>query len=120
MALLSLTTAKTIIKNFIDGKADLYYTGRQFPTTIALDDLHYFIPYFKGKGIRDLYEITGIRTITAKEAKQSDDESDKDDIRLAFKLRFIRKLFDDYKKIDTSKMKKDTFIDTTFDGIETV
>ena len=82
--------------------------------------VNYFIPYFKGKGIRDLYEITGIRTITAKEAKQSDDESDKDDIRLAFKLRFIRKLFDDYKKIDTSKMKKDTFIDTTFDGIETV
>lgn len=107
-------------QNFIEGKADLYYTGRQFPTTIALDDLHYFIPYFKEKGIRDLYEITGIRTITAKEAKQSDDEADKDDIRLAFKLRFIRKLFDDYKMIDTSKMIKYTFIDTTFDEIETV
>lgn len=53
-------------------------------------------------------------------AKQSDKKADKNDIRLAFKLRFIRKLFDDYKKINTSKIKKETFIDTTFDGIETV
>lgn len=51
--------------HFENGTATLYYTGRQFPTTIALQDLHFLIPYIKGKGIRDVYEIIRIRTITA-------------------------------------------------------
>ena len=41
-------------QRFLNGEAKLYYTGRQFPTTIALQDLHFFIPYMKGKGIRDV------------------------------------------------------------------
>lgn len=45
---------------FENGTATLYYTGRQIPTTIALQDLHFFIPYIKGKGIRDVYEIIRI------------------------------------------------------------
>ena len=100
---------------FDNGSADLYYTGSNFPTTIALHDLHFFIPYIKGKGIRDVYEVKRVRTITAKEAKG--DEGSENDLRLAFELEFSRHLFDDYKKIDTSHMSNNTFIDTTFDAI---
>ena len=106
-------------QSFLDGTATLYYTGKQFPTTIALQNLHFFIPYIKGQGIRDVYEIVRVRTITAKEAKQTEgDEVPVDDLRLAFELRFTRQLFSDYQKIDTHKMAYNTFIDTTFDKID--
>ena len=91
--------------HFENGTATLYYTGRQFPTTIALQDLHFLIPYIKGKGIRDVYEIIRIRTITAQEAKRTEyDDSLVNDLRLAFELRFNRRLFDDYQMINTHKM----------------
>lgn len=106
---------KGYLESFEDGTADLYYTGPKFPTTIALHNLHFFIPYIKGKGIRDVYEVVRVRTITAQEAKQ--DDSNGDDMRLAFELKFNRRLFAEYQKIDTSKMINYTFIDTTFDQI---
>ncbi len=59
-------------QSFLDGNATLYYTGPKFPTTISLHDLHYFVPYIKGEGVRDIYEIIRIRTITGKEAKQAE------------------------------------------------
>lgn len=59
-------------KSFLNQSATLYYTGAKFPSTIALQDLHYFVPYIKGKGIRDVYEIVRMRTITGKEAKQEE------------------------------------------------
>lgn len=43
-----------LFQAFMDGTATLYYSGKQFPTTIALQDLHFFMPYIKGKGIRDV------------------------------------------------------------------
>lgn len=105
--------------HFENETATLYYTGRQFPTTIALQDLHFFIPYIKGKGIRDVYEIIRIRTITAQEAKRTEyDDSLVNDLRLAFELRFNRRLFDDYQMINTHKMILHTFIDTTFDELD--
>ena len=105
-------------QSFLDGNATLYHTGPKFPTTISLHDLHYFIPYIKSKGVRDIYEIVRVRTITGKEAKQTEGEDATDDMRLAFELRFSRKLFDDYRPIDNHKMISYTFIDTTFDEIE--
>ena len=108
-------------QSFLDGTATLYYTGKQFPTTIALQNLHFFIPYIKGQGIRDVYEIVRVRTITAKEVKQTEgDEAPIDDLRLAFELRFSRQLFADYQKIDTHKMICHTFIDTTFETLERI
>lgn len=105
-------------QSFLDGTATLYYTGKQFPTTIALQNLHFFIPYIKGQGIRDVYEIVRVRTITAKEAKQVEgDDFPADDLRLAFDLQSGKHLFTDYKMIDTHKMAYNTFIDTTFDRI---
>lgn len=103
---------------FMDGTATLYYTGKQFPTTIALQDLHFFMPYIKGQGVRDVYEIRKVRTITGKEAKQTDaEDADSKALRLAFELRFVRKQYTNFQSINTTKMIGYTFIDTTFDKL---
>lgn len=108
-----------LFQAFMDGTAILYYSGKQFPTTIALQDLHFFMPYIKGKGIRDVYEIVKVRTITGKEAKQTDeDDADSKALRLAFELRYVRKQYADFQPIDTTKMIVHTFVDTTFDKLE--
>lgn len=107
-----------LFQAFMDGTATLYYSGKQFPTTIALQGLHFFMPYIKGKGIRDVYEIVKVRTITSKEAKQTDeDDADSKALRLAFELRYVRKQYAEFQPIDTTKMIVHTFIDTTFDKL---
>ena len=104
---------------FADGTATLYYSGKQFPTTIALQDLHFFMPYIKGKGIRDVYEITKVRTVTGREAKQTnEDDADSKALRLAFELRYVRKQYAEYQPIDAAKMLGYTFVDTAFDKLE--
>lgn len=108
-----------LFQAFMDGTATLYYTGSKFPTTIALQDLHFFMPYIKGKGIRDVYEIVKVRTITSKEAKQTEiDDADSKALRLAFELRFVRNQYAEFQPIDTTKMIGYTFVDTTFDRLE--
>ena len=108
-----------LFQAFMDGTATLYYSGKQFPTTIALQDLHFFMPYIKGKGIRDVYEIVKVRTITGKEAKQTDeDDADSKALRLAFELRYVRKQYAEFQPIDTTKMIVHTFVDSTFDKLE--
>lgn len=107
-----------LFQAFMDGTATLYYSGKQFPTTIALQDLHFFMPYIKGKGIRDVYEIVKVRTITGKEAKQTnEDDADSKALRLAFELRYVRKQYAELQPIDTTKMIVHTFVDTTFDKL---
>ena len=107
-----------LFQAFMDGTATLYYSGKQFPTTIALQDLHFFMPYIKGKGIRDVYEIVKVRTITGKEAKQTnEDDDDSKALRLAFELRYVRKQYAELQPIDTTKMIVHTFVDTTFDKL---
>ena len=112
------SSRKNYLKKFEDGEADLYYTGPSFPTTIALHNLHYFIPYFKGRGIRDVYEITRVRTIKGSEAKQIDAEAGKDDLRLAFHLKPHHQLSDDYQTIKSHLLVDYTFYDTTFGELE--
>ena len=77
------------------------------------------MPYIKGQGVRDVYEITKVRTITGQEAKQTD-EADADDkaLRLAFELQYVRKQYEDFQTINTAKMIGYTFIDTTFDKLK--
>ena len=107
-----------LFQAFMDGTATLYYSGKQFPTTIALQDLHFFMPYIKGKGIRDVYEIVKVRTITGKEAKQTDeDDADSKALRLAFELRYVRKQYADFHSVNANKWIGYTFIDTTFDKL---
>lgn len=108
-----------LFQAFMDGTATLYYSGKQFPTTIALQDLHFFMPYIKGKGICDVYEIVKVRTITGKEAKQTDeDDAESKALRLAFELRYVRKQYAEFQPIDTTKMIGYTFVDTTFDKLD--
>lgn len=108
-----------LFQAFMDGTATLYYSGKQFPTTIALQDLHFFMPYIKGKGIRDVYEIVKVRTITGKEAKQTDeDDADCKALRLVFELRYVHKQYAEFQPIDTTKMIGYTFVDTTFDKLD--
>ena len=117
IGLVTNSSRRGYLQSFLDGNATLYYTGSKFPTTISLHDLHYFMPYFKGEGIRDVYEIVKIRTITAKEVKQTEGDEGLNDIRLAFELRFVRKQFDNIQPIDTSSISERTFIDTTFENL---
>ncbi|MBR5971173.1 MAG: hypothetical protein IK017_00795, partial [Paludibacteraceae bacterium] len=119
IGVVSPSTRKNYNENFDKGEADIYYTGPNFPSTIALHDLHFFIPYIKGKGIRDVYEITKIRTIKGSEAKElTPDETHSDDIRLAFHLHIHHRLSEEFIKIDTSGLINYTFIDTDFDRLK--
>ena len=110
---------KGYLQSFEDGTATLYYTGKKFPTTIPLHDLHYFMPCVKEKGIRDVYEVVSVRTITGKEAKGEEGDSG-DDLRLAFELKFSRQLYPDFKKIDMKRLIDFSFLDTTFPEIESL
>ena len=112
------SSRKNYLKKFEEGTADLYYTGPSFPTSIALHNLHYFIPYFKGKGIRDVYEITRVRTIKGSEVKQIDMEEGKDDLRLAFHLKPHHQLSKEYQDLKPHILVGYTFLDTTFGELE--
>lgn len=76
------------------------------------------MPYFKGEGICDVYEIIRVRTITSKEVKQIEGDEEVNDLRLAFELRYFRKQYDGIQPINTSKIINHTFIDTTFDELD--
>lgn len=99
---------------FEDGTATRYYSGKEFPTTISLDGLHYFAPYIKGKGVRDMYEITKIRTITSREAKGDDSEGN--DLRLAFELGNRQQLFNEYHPYELKVQH--SFTDTTIEELK--
>ena len=95
-------------KMFLDGSATIYYTGKKFPTSVALNKLFYFMPYIKGKGVRDLFFIKIARLGYRKEGTP---EEDKNDLRLVFEVQFVNQLFDDYKPVELKIWR--TFTDTT-------
>lgn len=77
---------------FLDGgQTKIYYTGKtkSFPSTVALNKLYYFMPYIKGKGVRDLYLIRIARIGNKAEIHP---ESDDKDPRLMFDLEFLESL----------------------------
>lgn len=92
--------------------ATFYYTGDKFPSTVVLKQLYYFMPYIKGKGIRDLYLIKQVRVGTKQEFVPPSDDNG---YRLIFEIEFVRQLFDDYKLIKLNIW--DTFADTTLGEI---
>lgn len=75
----------------------IYYTGKtkSFPSTIALNSLYYFMPYIKGKGVRDLYLIRVARI--GNKAEIHPESADKEP-RLVFDLEYLQSL-SDYKPI---------------------
>lgn len=91
---------KDNVRHFLDGSAKIYYTGKKFPSSVALNKLYYFIP-FLGKqcglgftGIRDLYLIKIARIGTRKEGES---DNDPNDLRLVFELQYVKRLYDQYK-----------------------
>lgn len=103
---------KDNIAQYINQTAKIYYTGKRFPSTVALNQLFYFMPYFNGKGIRDLYFIKIARVGTRKEGQVHED---KNDFRLVFEIEFVGQLFDEYKPIKLNIWR--TFTDTTIKQI---
>ncbi len=77
---------------FLDGgQSKVYYTGKtkSFPSTIALNKLYYFMPYIKGKGVKDLYLIRIARI--GNKAEIHPETGDKDP-RLVFELEYLQSL----------------------------
>lgn len=102
------------IEQYLDRSAKVYYTGKKFPSTVALNKLYYFMPYVKHKGIRDLYLIKMARVGTKKEVHP---ECDDTDFRLVFEIDYICQLFDEYKPIHLDIWQ--TFTDTTMKSLIT-
>jgi adenine-specific DNA methylase len=100
------------VERYLDQSAKIYYTGKRFPSTVALNKLYYFMPYIKKKGIRDLYLIKIARVGTRKEGQP---DNDPNDFRLVFEIEFVKKLFNDYKSIELEIWH--TFTDTTIDKL---
>ena len=69
------------VERYLDQSAKIYYTGKKFPSSVALNKLYYFMPYIKRKGIRDLYLIKIARVGTRKEGQP---DNDPNDFRLVF------------------------------------
>jgi DNA (cytosine-5)-methyltransferase 1 len=100
------------IEPFTHHRAKAYFTGKKFPSTVKLNKLYYFMPYTKGRGIRDLYLIEVARVGTKHEFVGTADEND---FRLVFEIKFVKQLFEDYKPIKLMIWR--TFTDTTLRAI---
>ena len=103
---------KDNFNQYLDKSAKIYYTGKKFPSKVALNKLYYFMPYLKGKGIRDLYLRKIARVGTRKEGQLGEN---KDDLRLVFEIEYVAQLFDDYQVIDLKIWR--TFTDTTINDL---
>ncbi len=101
--------------HYTDKTAKIYYTGKKFPSVVKLKKLYYFIPYLKGKGIRDLYFIKNARVGTRKEGQL---EEDKNDFRIVFEIEFIKQLFNEYMpvKLNIWRTYTVTTINTLLNG----
>ncbi len=110
--LVSLVKADNM-DQYLDRSAKVYYTGKKFPSTVALNKLYYFMPYVKRKGVRDLYLINIARVGTKKEVHP---ECDDNDFRLVFEIQFVKQLFDEYQPIHLDIWQ--AFTDTTITGLQ--
>ena len=91
----------------------IYYTGKTkaFPSTIALNKLYYFMPYIKGKGVKDLYLIRVARIGNKAEINKGSKDTDP---RLVFELEYLESLLE-YKPVKLNIFN--TFRDTVLGGI---
>lgn len=99
---------------FLDGTpTKIYYTGKTkaFPSTIALNKLYYFMPYIKGKGVKDLYLIRVARIGNKAEIHKGSKDTDP---RLVFELEYLESL-PEYKLIKLNIFN--TFRDTVLGSV---
>ena len=104
---------------FLDGApTKVYYTGKtkSFPSTIALNKLYYFMPYIKGKGVKDLYLIRIARIGSKAEINKASHDTDP---RLVFELEYLESL-PDYKpiKLNIFNAFRDTVLGSVMDASE--
>lgn len=91
----------------------IYYTGKTktFPSTVSINKLYYFMPYIKGKGVRDLYLIRVVRIGNKAEIHP---ESKDEEPRLVFELEYLESL-PDYQMLSLTKYwYKDTLLGRVF------
>ena len=96
----------------------LYYSGKtkSFPSTIALNKLYYFMPYIKGKGVRDLYVIRKARIGNKAEIRP---ESKDKEPRLVFELEYLQSLSDYVPiRLSINYTWADTFLGRIFENRE--
>ena len=104
---------------FLDGApSKVYYTGKtkSFPSTIALNKLYYFMPYIKGKGVKDLYLIRIARIGSKAEINKASHDTDP---RLMFELEYLESL-PEYKpiKLNIFNSFRDTVLGSVIDASE--
>ncbi|MBR4997029.1 MAG: DNA (cytosine-5-)-methyltransferase [Bacteroidaceae bacterium] len=104
---------------FLDGApTKVYYTGKtkSFPSTIALNKLYYFMPYIKGKGVKDLYLIRVARIGSKAEINKASHDTDP---RLVFELEYLESL-PDYKpiKLNIFNSFRDTLLGSVIETSE--
>ncbi len=73
----------------------IYYTGKRFPATVDLRNLRYFMPYIKGKGIKNLYMV---KSIHVGEYRKKTNESP--EYRMVFDVEYIGQLYRRSKMIN--------------------
>ena len=94
----------------------VYYTGKTktFPSTIAINKLYYFMPYIKGKGVRDLYLIRIARIGNKAEIHP---EAKDEHPRLVFELEYLESL-PDYEMVRLNQYwYKDTLLGKIFKSL---
>ena len=104
---------------FLDGApTKIYYTGKTkaFPSTIALNKLYYFMPYIKGKGVKDLYLIRVARIGNKAEINKGSKDTDP---RLVFELEYLESLLE-YKpvKLNIFNSFRDTVLGSILDRLK--
>lgn len=100
--------SKESLSVYLDKSAKKYYTGKNFPSTINLKKLFYFMPYIKGRGVKDLYIIKTARIGTKQEIHP---ECLDNDYRIIFEIEYVKQLFKNYKPIHLNIWH--TFTDTS-------
>lgn len=99
---------KNLEKQFLDGSAIVYHTGKRFPSTIEINGLHYFIPYFKGKGIKNIWLVKKVRL------GYIDNEKEDRNLRLIFQLEYLSELSNDFIPVDLKIWRTFTNIDIEY------
>lgn len=110
--LIGLVSEKNVAA-YLERKAKIYYTGRSFPSTIHLNELFYFMPYIKGKGVKDLYVIKKARIGRKQEVHSV---CPNNDFRLVFELEFVKQFYDGYMPVHLNIWH--TFTETTMSNLQ--
>ena len=101
------------LDKFLDRSATMYYAGKNytFSKDIPLNEIHWFVPFLKDKGARDLYRVTKVHT----GKKPHEDEADIS--RIVFDVEFVRPLYEDYDNSLYHEMRS-SFKYTTLKDLE--